>query len=288
MRRISQPSRRKETLSFVLCVAASLLLLVLPDEAQLLLAEQMGKVLIEPYWRVRGFAEDILRVREENAQLAARVAQLELAAAAGERARRDLDRLHASGGLTAGFEGDLLPCEVVARRRGRFATMIKIRSQGMTAWSRYQPVITPAGLLGRIRMISGANTAWVELLTSPDLALGCEIERTGLLGILRARAGRFHLEMVGRDEDVLPGDSIITSGIAEIRDESGELDATRMPRGLPVGTVSTVSSPPDQLFKEIQVQPRASFQYNQTVFVVGAKLVRGGPVDADGDGGPTP
>jgi cell shape-determining protein MreC len=37
--------------------------------------------------------------------------------------------------------------------------------------------------------------------------------------------------------------------------------------------VSEVSRPPHELFKKVQVEPYASFKYNEMVFVVGA----GGP-----------
>jgi len=96
-----------------------------------------------------------------------------------------------------------------------------------------------------------------------------ELERSGLLGVLRPRADRFELEMIGRDEDVQVGDRVITSGIAEIR-ESGTDPAglSRTPRGFPVGVVTEVSQPSDQIFKRIVVQPAASLDYNETVFVV--------------------
>ena len=44
-------------------------------------------------------------------------------------------------------------------------------------------------------------------------------------------------------------------------------------RGLPVGVVRQVSAPSDRIFKEITVQPFASFQHNETVYVVGSGRV---------------
>ena len=40
------------------------------------------------------------------------------------------------------------------------------------------------------------------------------------------------------------------------------------PRGFPVGTVREVSAPSDQIFKSIVIDPAASLDYNETVFVV--------------------
>ena len=109
---------------------------------------------------------------------------------------------------------------------------------------------------------------------SPDMALGVELERTGLLGVLRPRAGDFVLEMVGRDEDVQPGDRVITSGIAEVRDIAQGAARDPVPRGLPVGEVDKVTVPSDDIFKRIEVHPLADFRRNAIVFVVGVGSVR--------------
>jgi rod shape-determining protein MreC len=146
--------------------------------------------------------------------------------------------------------------------------MIKIRSVEPMDMQAWQPVVSGSGYLGRVRTVISANEAWVELLTAPQFALGVEIERTGLLGVLRPRADRFVVEMVGRDEDVQVGDRLVTSGIAEIREGADDPgNAALTPRGFPVGTIVAVTSPSEQIFKEIVVEPAASFKYNETVFV---------------------
>ena len=261
-------SSRGDVLALVFCIALSLGLLALPENTRIYVADRLGVVLTSPYWKVRNFGQDVIRTKDENAWLRQRVAELELMSAAAERRQRDVDRM-AGPALDAGYEGELIPCQVVARQRGRFATMIKIRSLAPVAWRAWQPVITNSGFLGRLRAVINDREAWVELLSAPEFAVGVEIERTGLLGVLRPRAHRFELEMIGRDEDVRPGDRVITSGIAEIResaDDPGGLSLTL--RGFPVGTVLEVDTPADNIFKRITVAPAASFDFNQTVFVV--------------------
>jgi rod shape-determining protein MreC len=272
MLRLSQPNRRTDFLVFLLFLVISVVLLTRPEGQKITIADRLRHFLTEPFFRVRDFVEDVVRVRQENASLLARIAELELQAAAQSRHRRDQERIAAAARFEGQFSHQLFPCEVVARRRGRYAQMIKIRSTEPTDWQPYLPVVSPAGLLGRIRKITDSNTAWVELLTARDMAVGCEIERTGLLGVLRPSSGGFILGMVGRDEDVQKGDRIITSGIAEVRQAEGqEPNLGRMPRGLPVGVVSSVSRPPNELFKKISVEPYASFKYNEMVFIVGAQ-----------------
>ena len=261
-------SLRGEILILVVCVALSITLMVLPHSTRIVVADRLGVVLTSPYWKARNFGDDIVSTQQENTILKQQVTELELTLAAGERMGRDAMRM-AGPALDPGYEGEIVPCQVVMRQRGRFATMIKIRSLSPVAWEPWLPVITSSGFLGRLRTIINDREAWVELMTAPDFALGVEIDRTGLLGILRPRADRFVLEMVGRDEDVQVGDRIITSGIAEVLDlDSRDQPVALTPRGFPVGRVAAVSSPSEKLFKEIIVEPGASFDYNETVFVV--------------------
>lgn len=261
-------SIKGDVMALVACVALSVTLLVLPENTQVLVADRLGVVLTSPYWKTRNFGEDVIQTGKDNAWLKERVAQLELMVATGERMQRDSARL-AGPAIDPGFEGELVPCQVVMRQSGRFATMLKIRSLDAVDWEPWLPVISSAGYLGRIKNIINEREAWVELMPAQEFALGVEIDRTGLLGILRPRANRFYVEMVGRDEDVRPGDLIITSGIAEVKDETGQDSGRQLtPRGFPVGTVSEVTSPSDKIFKEILAEPMASFAYNVTVFVV--------------------
>jgi cell shape-determining protein MreC len=58
-----------------------------------------------------------------------------------------------------------------------------------------------------------------------------------------------------------------------VRLEVGGQVVDPVPRGLPVGEVNQVSTPSDQIFKEILVQPYAEFRRNETVYVVGAEAL---------------
>jgi len=259
---------RGEYLTLAVCVSLSITLLVLPSDTRILVADRLGLVLTSPYWRARDFGQDVASIREDNAWLKKRVAELELLAASGERMQRDAGRM-AGPALDPGYDGDLVPCRVVTRQRARFATLVKVQSLIPVNWQPWQPVISSAGYLGRLRSVINNREAWVELLAAPDFALGVEIERTGLLGVLRPRGDGFIVEMVGRDEDVQPGDVVITSGIAEIREGATDQGGSSLTqRGFPVGTIIEVSSPYDQIFKRIVVDPSASFNFNETVFVV--------------------
>jgi hypothetical protein len=270
MARSTHTGPRTDTVLGVACVVVSLVLLLLPDRVQVQVAHVLSTVIVNPWHEARNFAQDVLWVRAENARLAAEVDALEARLASVRREHADLER-YAAPALPDGFIGPAAPCYVVARERARLATMIQVRSIDPLRWSPELPVVTGDGLIGRIHTVIDAHAAWVELLSAPDLALGVEFVRTGVVGVLRPRAGRFVVELVGRDEDVLPGDRVVTSGIAEVRDTVDAEPHDPVPRGLPVGEVTQVSAPSDQVFKEIEVRPLAGFRRNETVFVVGAE-----------------
>jgi rod shape-determining protein MreC len=265
--RLHRFSPRGEMLVLVASASLSLLLLFLPADARVLVADRLAVVLTDPWSRLRGFTQDMVRLRDENAELQRQVAELELQASAAARELNDAARL-AGPALDAGYAGDLVPCRVVMRQRGRQITMIKIASAQPVGWRVYQPVVSRAGYLGRVRQIVSAREAWIELLSAPDFALGVEFERTGLIGILRPHASTIRVDMVGRDEDVVPGDVVITSGITEVRDLAGTPEAGQTPRGFPLGTVVSVEKPADGMFKEITIELAATATVNETVFVV--------------------
>jgi hypothetical protein len=289
MFRSSQPSPLVELTTLVLCLGLSVLMLLLPDELQINMADRLSRVLTEPYWRARNFADDVFRVRQENASLKARLLGYELGDANPPRVSGDAG----TGAQNLNSWQDkglaLWPCDIVARRLDRPATMVKIHSAEPVAWRLYQAVVTASGLLGRVRKIMSNREAWVEILTAPDMALGCEIERTGLLGVLRPFGEEFILDMIGRDETgVAEGDLVMTSGIAEIMADDEKVGWGIMPRGLPVGKVAKIEKQATSLFLDIRVKPLASLRRNETVFVVGARGISAAAAREEPVGGGAP
>lgn len=286
MSRFASRSRGLEWLALVICAATSLTLLALPSERRAVVADGLGRILTHPYYRFTDFIADVGRVRLLNDELQARVVALEMEVDSVRRLRRERDDLRRSLDLIEAAGGALVPCEVVGREASRYASLISVRAGRDVAWRKYQPVATADGLIGRVRYVLGPRRAWVELLTAPQTALGCELSRTGLQGVLRPRGGDFELAMIGRDEDVRVGDRVITSGAAAIGadPEAG----VAMPRGLPVGVVTRVDSPPDQLFKLIRVAVQAPLQRQQTLFAVFGAGDWFAPVSAPADTAASP
>ncbi len=109
-----------------------------------------------------------------------------------------------------------------------------------------QPVVTAAGLLGRVISTSGPY-AKVQLITDRAASVGVMVERTRRQGIVRGGSGGLALEFIPLQADLRIGDRVVTAGIDGV-----------YPRGIPVGTV-TRAEPGSELFYEVDLSPAANF-----------------------------
>jgi rod shape-determining protein MreC len=135
------------------------------------------------------------------------------------------------------------------------------------------PVVAPAGdstylagLIGHVSSVS-SNACTVELILDPETAVSAGILGTTVRGVAEPAAGTgvLNLLMVGQDETVETGQSVITTGI---RSNSAGLKSL-LPKGIPIGQVTSVSqsniSSPN---KTIQVTPFVDFQSIDQVLVL--------------------
>lgn len=121
-----------------------------------------------------------------------------------------------------------------------------------------QPVLSPAGLVGRVVTVSGAY-AKVQLVTDRAASVGAMILRNRRQGVVRGGvrgSDGLELDYVPLQADVRPGDRVLTAGIDGV-----------YPRGIPVGTVTSVE-PGGQLFHRIQIAPAVDFGSLDQVYLL--------------------
>ncbi len=250
-----------------ICVFLSLVLLALPIHQKTSVADILSRVLTSPWTRSVRFVTEMSDLRNDNAWLSARVTALETDLAGTVRMQRERDQVRVALGFRNQHPARLVPCEVERLHVDRQTTLVKIRSAEPLAWRTHQPVVTSEGLIGRVVEISARDEAWVELLTSPGFAVCVEVQRTGLPGILRPKGGNLTLTLVGRDEDIVVGDVLVTSDLTTAAGGDLSLIPT-MPRGIPVADVSNVGADGYSLFKSIDVRSIANVIDLEVVFVV--------------------
>lgn len=129
---------------------------------------------------------------------------------------------------------------------------------------RQQPVVTDAGLVGRV-VVPAGRYAKVQLITDRSASVGAMIKRTRRQGVVRGgEHGLLEMDFVPLQEDVKVGDRVLTAGIDGV-----------YPRGIPVGTVVSVS-PGGELFHDITLVPAIDLGQLDQVFLLQPEQV---PVD---------
>lgn len=124
-----------------------------------------------------------------------------------------------------------------------------------------QPVVTARGLVGRI-VVPAERYAKVLLLTDRSASVSAMIQRTRRRGMVRGAGEEdLLLDNIPLQEDVRPGDLVVTAGIDGV-----------FPRGIPIGAVTEVEAGPE-LFHRIRVQPHIDFALLDQVYVLTEQVV---------------
>jgi rod shape-determining protein MreC len=129
-------------------------------------------------------------------------------------------------------------------------------------------VVTSDGLVGRVAEVYGFASR-AMLLTDPGTAVTCEVESTGVLGILRFAATprpALTLTAVPFADTVRVGQRLLTSGLSR-----------RYPRGIPVGRVARVGKDVGGLTQAILVEPAARLSRLRHVFIIAGPAPEGRP-----------
>jgi rod shape-determining protein MreC len=204
--------------------------------------------------------EENRRLRSENLVLARDT--LRQRALVGE-----VERLRRAANYAGAWEGELLTADVVYIDHASWlqTALIVVERAGVR---RNQPVVSADGLLGRLVAVEG-RYAKVQLLTDRAASVGAMVERTRRQGLVRgAGQGALTLDFIPLQEELAPGDRLLTAGIDGI-----------YPRGLPIGTVASVTSG-EGMFHRVEVTPAVDFGRLDQVYVLDAPLL---PAAAGGE-----
>ena len=201
------------------------------------------------YFDLRGVRAQNQKLQDEIEQL--RLQQVRLAEDAGQ-ARR-LQRLL---GFKEQFIARTLPAQVIGSSGSDMSRVVYIDKGEGDGVMQDMAVITADGVVGKILRVF-ATTSQVLLINDPSSGVGALLEKSRLQGVIKGTAnGELVLEKMMSDERVEPGDQLQTSGGDQI-----------FPKGLPIGTVKSVS-PGRDVFLKITVKPAAQLNQLEEVLVI--------------------
>jgi rod shape-determining protein MreC len=201
-------------------------------------------------------------VRQENRDLKREIEHLRLEQVRLNEDAEQARRLQALLGFKEQFISQTLPAQVIGSSGSEQSRSIYIDKGGHDGIKQDMPVITADGVIGKVLRVFG-TTSQVLLIDDQTSGVGAILERSRLQGVLRGTpAGEIVLEKVTADETIQPGEKVLTSGGDQV-----------FPKGLPVGTVTKVSTGAD-LFLNVRVKPAANLSKLEEVLVITKKEER--------------
>ncbi len=119
------------------------------------------------------------------------------------------------------------------------------------------PVIVPEGLVGRVIEVT-AHSSVIRLIADRSSRVPVLVSRSRARAVLEGEnSGTCQLKYLDRTEDILEGDVIITSGLAN-----------RFPRGVEVGIVAQVIQKDHGLYQYAKILPNASLSRLEDVIIL--------------------
>jgi len=274
-------ARRADWAALAIACLLSLTLILLGRGDQARVAWFLQHTLLAPVDAVVGWVDRGVGVYWENQKLRKQLAQLRLEADAMRADRVENARLKRLLDLSEQDPSDLTAARVIARSLDRLGGSLTIDKGLKDGVEPNRAVLTPEGLVGRVERAT-AHEARVVTLLHRDCGVAVRLARSGVDGVLQWEFGDrplLSLLYVSSQEDVKPGDWVVTSGLGGI-----------FPAGVRVGTATRIGRAANGLMKEVQVAPAVDFRSVSEVLVyapsgVGAEPILPAPVEAAPDSG---
>ena len=188
-------------------------------------------------------------VKKENDRLRAQIDQLQGQKDQNAEAKGAYDQLAAAQGITQFTNLPAVTAQVISGPLTNFEHTIEIDRGSASGIKVGMPVVTGAGLAGRIVEVQSGRSV-IKLLTDPDIVVGVRLLSTGDTALLHGQGdGKPLVVDAGIDPKVVvPPDELVST--------SGE-DRATFPGGIPIGKVSKIDLASGQLTQVLTVTPLA-------------------------------
>jgi rod shape-determining protein MreC len=228
---------------------------ITPFERGLVWLQNGSNNLLHDYFFLRG-------VRAENRQLKDKIEQMKLEQARLTEDAVQAQRLQSLLAFKEQFISKTVAAQVIGSSGSDLSRSIYIDKGENAGLKPDMAVITAGGIVGKVWLVY-PSTSLVLMINDQSSGVGVFLEKSRLQGVLRGTAnGELILERVMSDEQVVPGETVLSSGGDQI-----------FPKGLPVGAVSKVG-PGKEMFLSIKVKPAADLSRLEEVLVVTEKQER--------------
>ena len=194
--------------------------------------------------------ETLSELKKQNEELTSELAQL-------TEAEKTAERLESLLGLQSTYNLQSTAARIIGTTGDAWSQTVTIDKGSANGFEIGMPVCNSGGVIGQIIEVSAA-TSTVRLINDENSGVSAMVQSTRAQGILQGQPdGTLMLSYVPADADVKVGDVIITSGLGG-----------RFPKGLPLGTVSSVSRAANATYYTIAVRAISTAESNEEVLVI--------------------
>lgn len=207
---------------------------------------------VSNYGDTRALTSENEFLRTENERLNSELARLREEAVQTEELQRLLEVKNALADQE--FKG----ARITSRTTSNLREMVAIdlgRNDGLRVG---MPVVTEGQtLVGTVSQVND-NYSWVKLVTDVDSAVSAHVSETRAQGVVSGGYNRaLTMEFVTQDSAIKEGDTVLTSGLGGT-----------YPQGLVIGRVTGVTGNPQEVFRQVRVEPLASLSRLENVLVM--------------------
>ena len=208
--------------------------------------------------RIGGYFATQTQLRDENAELRARILTASQAAQRFEAAQAEVGQLRRLIGASERLPVKSVPAEILYNGRDPYSRKVVIDKGSQNGVRAGAPVVDETGVIGQVTR-AHALAAEVTLLTDKDQAIPVQVVRNGLRAVAfgAGASGMLELRFMAANAEIQNGDRLVTSGI----------DGT-YPPGLPVATVARIERDAAYAFARIVCQPAAGVERGRYVLVI--------------------
>jgi rod shape-determining protein MreC len=222
---------------------------ITPFEKGLVRVQSGTSDLWHNYFYLRG-------VRQENRELRDQIEQLQIEQV---RMKQDADqahRLQSLLGFKEQFIAKTLAAQVIGSSGSEQSRTVTIDRGSRDGIQTDMAVISATGVVGKVISVINKSTSQVLLINDQQSGVGTILEQSRLQGVLKGKSsGELVIDKIMVDEEVKPGDRVLTSGGDQI-----------FPKGLIIGNVDKIEKGPE--FLQVTVRPTASLNRLEEVLVI--------------------
>lgn len=209
-----------------------------------------------------GYFEDIRITKSENEELLKKISKLEQEILDLDKLKKENKELRDALNFKDQYEEyDFAGCSIIAKDPGNWFDVFTINKGSKDNIKTDSPVITPYGLVGRVSKIDLISSRVVSIIDI-DSTVSARLSKSRDLIVVRGDVelrskGLCRADYIPPNTDVMPGDTVETSGIGGI-----------YPKGIIIGKVVSVISNEGQYDSYAIIEPVVDFKRLEEVIVL--------------------